>query len=174
MMATETPTVPTWDPADYRTCPRIVLSDSDIDRAYQVAAARQANAIKTGAKDDLKAEYRDGVSLHGVGALAELAASHFLGLPWDGSYLCRAPDLPEGIEVRARRSHTYEPYLKRTDYPDRRYVFLTSTDYRAWRIRGWILGRNGMNESFWGTRPNCQPAFWIPWAALVNPSRIKR
>ena len=54
------------------------------------------------------------------------------------------------------------------DLDDAPYVLMTGGG-GAYQVRGWIMGRDGKQEKYWGDRANQnRPAYWVPQSAL-NP-----
>jgi hypothetical protein len=111
-----------------------------------------------------------------VSAQGEIGVAKYLNLYWSGlSDLIKAVDVggENGAEVRTRTQHWYELMLHRTDN-DRPFVLVTAERPPAFRLVGWILGRDGKLEKYWGEHgaPG-RPAFFVPHCELLPMHELK-
>jgi hypothetical protein len=111
-----------------------------------------------------------------VSAQGEIAVSKYLNLYWSGlSDIIKAVDVggENGAEVRTRTQHWYELMLHKTDN-DRPFVLVTAERPPAFRLVGWILGRDGKLQKYWGEHgARGRPAFFVPHSELLPMAELK-
>lgn len=96
------------------------------------------------------------------GACGELAVAKFLGIYWNGSVnTFKAPDLPNGIQVRTRSKHDYD-LIVRTGDPDNERFILVTGRCPEFRIQGWLYGRDAKQDQFRQTFGGRPEAFFVP------------
>lgn len=100
------------------------------------------------------------------GALGEVAFAKWSGIYWSGNFRdLRADDVGD-FQVRTADNHRKKLILHPPDRDNRIFVLLTGIAPRFY-IRGWIEGRDGKLQRYWGD-PTGQNrfAFWVPVADL--------
>ncbi len=105
------------------------------------------------------------------GALGERAFCKWLGIYHSGAYEFRGMDAG-AWQVRTAAEHGHRLILHREDANADAFVLLTGVNGR-YVVRGFILGRDGKNEKYWGDPSGKnRPAFWVPQKDLISPARI--
>jgi hypothetical protein len=143
----------------------IKLTDSEVEMAAQVGLRRQLEALRKGLPD--KHGYEgDGWGIHIEGALGELALAKFLGVYWDGSVntFKTKGDLGE-TEVRTRSRSDYDLIVREDDREDAVYVLVVGKA-PAYRVVGWMLGKEAKQDRWVRTYGGRTPAYFVPQAAL--------
>lgn len=151
----------------------VTLSYGEQVAAATIGVQRQLEAIRAGRPDTHGFEGL-GWDLHVEGAAGELALAKACGVYWPASVnTFRDGEDVTGYEVRTRSKPYYDLILRPNDDPEKRYVLITGK-MPVYQIRGWILGKDGMQEQFWRTIANSrEPAYFIPALSLtpVTPRR---
>lgn len=150
----------------------VTLNWYEAAMASEVGRLRQLSSIKRQSPD---AHGFDGVgwSEHIEGACGELAVAKYLGVYWDGSVdTFTANDLP-GLQVRTRSSHRWELIVRPDDDDATRWVLVTGR-CPAYRVRGWIHGREAKRDDWWQTHGGRPGAYFVPHDALHAMSALER
>lgn len=151
----------------------ITLTDDDVNLAHDVARQRNGSQRDFGRADGLV----KGSSLDRdvEGALAELAVSRALNLPWDGKWL----PIPvwdtwkhEGndvgrLEIRSTALSTGRLILHPSDKDHSPYLLVLSHAKPTFKMVGWILGKEGKQDKYW--RDNVpRPCYMVRQEDLRN------
>jgi hypothetical protein len=116
---------------------------------------------------------RDSWLVHINGACGEMASAKVLGLYWDASVdVFKRSDLPYGIQVRTRSSHSYDLLVRKSDSSDDIFVLVTG-DPPSLVVRGWCLGADAKQERFLQNYGNREPAYFIPQSELSDIQQLK-
>ena len=145
---------------------KISLSKAEIQQAAFVGVQRHLYAIKMKLPEE--DGYRNAWQNRIEGALAEMAFAGMMNLYWAGKADKLTKGDVNGWEIRMTSHAEGSLLLHRRDLDDAPYVLMTGGG-GAYQVRGWIMGRDGKQEKYWGDRANQnRPAFWVPQSDL-NP-----
>lgn len=104
-----------------------------------------------------------------LGAFGEYAVSLVLNLAWRpvvADPWALAGDVGR-LQVRTRGPKGQCLLLHRSDDPDGIFVSVAQVDALTYNVCGWLRGRDGMAEEFWGNPFNTgRPAYWVPSGRL--------
>ncbi len=150
----------------------IELTPAEIMMAAQAGIMRQVENIKKNAKPYYGANSHSDWQLHIEGCLGEFALAKYLNIWWGGKGNKRGNDVGE-YDVRTRSSHTYDLILHDNDPDDKIFWLVTGTN-GAYKIHGWILGKDGKNEKYWADPAKNRPAFFVPQSELNTPTSERR
>jgi hypothetical protein len=144
----------------------VTLSVAEVALAAGVGVRRQCSAIlnrRSSAHGDRGAA---DWQLHIEGALAEFAVAKHLGLYWSGAHDdLRADDVGQ-YQVRSTKYADGMLVLHPPDPDERPFILVTGRN-GEYALRGWVLGREGKRDEWWGDRWNTgRPAFFVPGEAL--------
>lgn len=145
----------------------VTLTASEMFMAAQAGLMRQIENIKRKRQPRYGANIEADWQVNIEGALGEYAVARFLGIHWAGKGIFRGFDVGE-LEVRTASRDTYRLILHPDDHDDHCYYLVTGLN-GTYRIRGWILGREGKRNEFWQDPGTGRPAFFIPQSALNTP-----
>lgn len=147
------------------------LNEQDILLATQVAGMRNKSQRDAKRKDGLVKGSSIGRDLQG--ALAELAVSKSLKLPWDGKWLPIATwdswklegnDVGK-LEVRSTDRVDGRLILHPSDKDFSPYLLVTSDLHPTYKLIGWIYGMDGKVDKYW--RNNVpRPCYMVPQSNL--------
>ena len=142
----------------------ITLSWHEAAMASHVGWMRQVKALASGRPDKHGFEGA-GWSEHCEGACGELALARSLNIYWDGSVdTFKAPDVGP-VQVRTRSRHNYELLVRDADSDDEVFVLITGL-CPAYRIHGWLSGREAKQTEFLQTYGNRPAAYFVPQSHL--------
>lgn len=149
----------------------VTLDEKDILLATEVANMRNKSQRDAKRRDGLVKGSSLGRDLQG--ALAELAVSRALDLPWDGKWL-PVPEWDtwklEGndvgkLEIRSTERFDGRLILHPSDKDYSPYVLVTSDAHPTYRLVGWVYGREGKEDKYW--RDNVpRPCYMVPQSNL--------
>jgi len=115
---------------------------------------------------------------HIEGAAGEYAVAKFLDKHWDfvvfsGDNFKKVADV--GVyQVRQAEKHHYRLTLRRgadTDKPDIPFILVTGL-MPNFKVRGWVYGREAMQDRYWSD-PNGQgSAWWVPVSDLRSMNTL--
>lgn len=140
--------------------PKIALSTAEIQIASMVGIQRQIEDIKWNNHEKMGEKKEKAWQRHIEGALAECALAKYFGIYWNK----RPHNEPDVGNVDVRVTHWMSGNLRmdNKDKDDRKYYLLTGLN-GEYIIRGWLYGRDGKQQKYWGTKdPDRPPCFWIP------------
>jgi hypothetical protein len=163
---------------------RVPLTRRQVAMAQRAGELRQKEAEENrrvmGHAEEAQPDF-DPLACNLMGTFSECAFSVFSGIRWD-PLLDQLQD-EEGrnypdvgpFEVRGARSHDrrlilhkpWSPQNKGGDHPDRPYVLVTGEPPNDLAIRGWILGKDGMNDDWWEDPVGGRPAFFVPHKPML-------
>ena len=108
------------------------------------------------------------------GCLGEFAVAKHFGLFWSGKGKLGAADVGianlSGVDVRTCQLPTGCLILHPTDDDDRQYWLVTGVNGK-YTLRGWMWGRDGKDQIYWGDVARCgRPAFFVPQEDLNQTS----
>jgi hypothetical protein len=148
----------------------ITLSFHEIYMAACIGVARRLASLKR--NETNKVQNKDfGWHTDIEAACAELAVAKFLNIHWDGSINSfKKADISNSLQVR----HTQLPngclILRDRDNPEEKYVLVTGT-HPQYKIIGYILGKNGMQNEFLRNPGEVYPAWFVPQKVLIPPDK---
>lgn len=155
----------------------IVLTWSEMKLAAYVAVGAKIACMQRGARHAHGATDENMTwDTQIVSAQGEIGVAKYLNLYWSGlSDIIKAVDVggEKGAAVRTRTQHWYELMLHKTDN-DRPFVLVTAERPPVFRLVGWIFGRDGKLEKYWGAHgaPG-RPAFFVPHCELLPMHELK-
>jgi hypothetical protein len=145
----------------------IQLTMAEIQMASVIGVQRQIEDIKNN-KASVDGELQETAwQRHLEGALTECALAKHLNVYWSkGRY--DQPDVGNQ-DVRATHREDGRLILRDRDKDDRKYWLLTGINGK-YTIQGWILGKDGKKEKYWGDPSGRnRPAYFVPQEALNKP-----
>jgi hypothetical protein len=142
----------------------IKLSFAEIIVSGNAGVLRQVSALRDQLHDP-DAHHRDPMDSHVAGAVAEYAASKYLGLPWNPAIGIRwAGEVDgdvRGIEVRGT-SHPHGGLIGHDySFNDRPYLLVLTHRSPTFTMRGWLWGHEIKQARFWRA-DFPRPAFLVP------------
>jgi len=148
---------------------KVELSIQEIRVALTVGVERQIEDIEK-KKQSFKGESQAMAwQRHIEGALAECALAKYLGIYWSK----RPHNEPDVGDVDVRTTHWMSGNLRMDDKDkdDRKYYLLTGLN-GEYIVRGWLYGRDGKKQEYWGTKdPSRPPCYWIPQSDLNHDEK---
>lgn len=145
----------------------LTLTESEILLSAIAGVQRQCHVIKDGLKGDENEPTDNCWHRHIEGAMTECVMAKYLDKYWKGKGEPGAGDIGN-IEVRSATEHHYRLILHPKDKDDSIYWFLTG-QYGAYRLHGWIMGKDGKKEEYWQKpKTGWQAAFFVP-TSIINP-----
>ena len=145
----------------------IQLTQSEIFQAAVAGSMRQCEAIKNNLAYAHGANPDHAWHLHIEGALGEMAVAKGLDVYWTGKNKLRGIDVGGRFEVRTRPKGNYDLILHPADSDEAIFVLVVGR-MGKYTLRGWIFGRDGKKEEYWGDKYNTgRPAYWVPQRALA-------
>lgn len=151
----------------------IKLDEDDILLATEVAEMRNKSQREAKRRDGLVKGSSMGRDLQG--ALAELAVSRALNLPWDGKWLpisiwdtwkIEGNDVGK-LEIRSTDRIDGRLILHPSDKDFSPYVLVTSTVDHNYKLVGWVYGKDGKADKYW--RDNVpRPCYMVPQVNLKS------
>lgn len=143
---------------------RVHLEEYEVRLALYVASRRQEEAAGAG-RSDRHGFAGDGLAIHLLGTAGEMAAAKALNCYWGGAEgTFKRPDLG-GIQVRTRSRHDYDLIVRPGDADDEPFLLVTGT-MPAFRVHGWLWGREAKQPQWLQTHGGREPAYFVPQAAL--------
>lgn len=149
----------------------VELWEEDILLATEVANMRNKSQREAKRRDGLVSGSSLGRDLQG--ALAELAVSRALSLPWDGKWLpipvwdtwkIEGNDVGK-LEIRSTDRADGRLILHPSDKDFSPYVLVTSSTDHKYKLVGWVYGKDGKDNKYW--RDNVpRPCYMVPQANL--------
>ena len=110
----------------------------------------------------------DGWGIHVEGACGEMAFAKAMDRYWTASVNAfKGADVGDNIQVKTRSRHSYDLIVRKDDDPDHVFFLVTglAPDYR---VHGWIVGRDAMQNKWLQTYGGRPPAWFVPQDALHN------
>ena len=140
--------------------------------AAQVGLQRQLEDIHAN-KKSYSGEAKEGAwSRHIEGALSECALAKVMNVYWNKrSY--PHPDVGD-VDCRCTPYQTGHLQIKKTDPDDRKFYLLIGINGK-YRIAGWIWGKDGKQQQYWGTKGESRdPCYWVPQRDLIPYGQNKK
>lgn len=155
----------------------ITLNEEDVSLANDVAELRNKSQRAAKRRDGLVKGSSLGRDLQG--ALAELAVSRALNLPWDGKWLpisvwddwkLEGNDVGK-LEVRSTERANGRLILHPSDKDYSPYLLVTSEAHPTYKLVGWVYGKEGKLDQYW--RDNVpRPCYMVPQDNLQTISSL--
>lgn len=159
----------------------IKLEEKDVSLATEIANKRNKSQRDAKRRDGLVKGSSLGRDLQG--ALAELAVSRALDLPWDGKWLpvkvwdtwkingndvgkleVRSTDRIDGRLILHHSDKDFSPYLLVISQP---LVMGDDSSQLVYKLVGWIYGEEGKSNKYW--RDNVpRPCYMVPQSKLKS------
>jgi hypothetical protein len=139
---------------------KIILSTAEIQVASMVGIQRQIEDIKWENHEKIGEKKELAWQRHIEGALSECALAKYFNVYWNK----RPHNEPDVGDVDVRATHWMSGCLRidQKDKDDKKYYLLTGLN-GEYIVRGWLYGKDGKKEEYWGTKdPNRPPCYWIP------------
>lgn len=143
---------------------RITLTTAEIQIASMVGIQRQIEDIKWENHEKMGEKKELAWQRHIEGALSECALAKYFGVYWSK----RPYNEPDVGDVDVRVTHWMSGNLRmdKKDKDDKKYYLLTGLN-GDYIIRGWLYGKDGKQDKYWGTKdPDRPPCYWIPQSDL--------
>jgi len=151
------------------------LSLADMLHGANVGVIRQSKSEEDNRKAAKGVEESNAsqLGIHIEGACGELAVAKVRGVYFSGGVdTFSAPDVGKNVQVRTRRKHSYELIVRKTDNPNHYYVLVTG-QAPLYCVRGWIQGKDAMNERFLANHgDHWNAAYFVP-ANELKPMKVK-
>jgi len=150
---------------------RINLTNSMILNGVVAGALRRLEARQDGQKNMavLDQYHQWGAEIESV--LGEMAVAMATDKFWLGKGVKCTPDL-FGAEVRSTLYTNGHLRLQKDDSDDLPFYLVTGA-HGVYTVHGWIYGRDGKQEKYWGEKMKGAPsAYWVPQSDL-NPMEMK-
>jgi hypothetical protein len=159
-----------YDPRDDEPW-RVVLSPDDVFWASDTAVRIAADNVRRGTTPAHGLVARS-LAYEIIGTLGELAFARMMGIPWAGhtTYDRKRRDVGH-YEVRSVESGTHALLLHPDDKPEAPYVLMVGS-VTTWRMAGWVLGSEGMDQRYWRDPGTGRPAYFVPQSALRAPATL--
>jgi hypothetical protein len=152
------------------------LTPLQVAYAERIARERHDSAVSRGLPDQ-HGFTGDGLRIHRLGAYGEVAVASWLFAdePWELTVdtFHSKPDLPGGIEVRAKPTAAGALIVRRGDDPDAAYVLVLHLGDGRWRLRGWIWGHEAQDEKWLKAPFDREPAFFVPQWVLYPMESLR-
>jgi len=139
---------------------KVVLSKEEMRIAALVGVERQLEDIEWKNHEKMGEKMELAWQRHLEGALSECAVAKYLGVYWNK----RPHNFPDVGKVDVRTTHWMSGCL-RIDPKDRddKKFYLTTGLNGTYIVRGWLYGRDGKKQEYWGTKdPSRPPCYWVP------------
>ena len=158
----------------------VALDEYEVGWAESVGLYRFSESERDGKTQSDGSRAANGLRNHQQGAAAELALTKFLGMKWNATVNTynSFPDLDGYLECRSKQDT--QKYLRlhpRRDKAKGSAVFASVTclkqDLSSFRIDGWILGSEAMEQSYF-TKSNWGKEEWqIPLSNLRSSGTLR-
>lgn len=135
--------------------------------AAHAGVMRQVQNCKDGLAPAYGAGDKNDWQLHIEGCLGECALAKFLGVYWSGKGELRAPDVGI-VDVRTTRLDYGDLMMHKRD-PDDRVFYLLCGVNGIYKVKGWILAKDGKKDFYWRDPTGKRPAYFVPQHALNPP-----
>lgn len=153
----------------------IKLTPSEVMQAAMAGVMRQVQNIKAGRRARYGAGNANDWQLHIQGCLGEFAVAKALGIFWSGNHgNLDAADVGD-LQVRTTR-YGNNPFLRlqKADNDDDVFILCSGVN-DAFKLHGWMHGRDGKLDKFWGDKwNNGRKAFWVPNHLLNDMNELRR
>lgn len=135
--------------------------------AATVGVMRQIEALRQGRLDQHGADPENGWTFHIEGACGELAAARAANRYWPATVntFKNGSDLLGGVDVRTRSRSDYELLVRQEDADHRPYVHVVGA-CPAYKVRGWLFGKDAKQPQWLQSHGGRPPAFFVPNEAL--------
>jgi hypothetical protein len=145
------------------------LTRAEMGWAKQIAQHRQSESERKGLRDSHGFNGLNGIDLHLLGCVGELAVARMLNQEWDATVnTFKAPDQAGIVQVKTRSNHTYELLVRPDDKDNEIFVLVTCENFYNCRIHGWLWGRDAKKDE-WKQKHGGRPAAWFAPHEALNP-----
>lgn len=150
----------------------VTLDFSQIMQAAFTGVMRVVQNIKEGGRGTTLTSRKESLwENHIGGALGEAALAKAMDKFWLGLGIFGGADVGN-LHVRLTAYDNGHLPLHEEDAGHYVMWLVTTTDWKLYKIRGWILAREGKIDSLWkpnGMGPNGRPAWFVPQSNLRSP-----
>jgi hypothetical protein len=160
--------------------PVITLTAEETQQALDVGRRRHESSEAHGYLQSDGSKASNGLKNHQRGAAAEIAASKYLGIPWDATVdgYRSVPDVANSVEVRGRTKARPYLRLKQSDKvrkTDRLFVSVERLGNGRFRLDGWTRPSVGMIDiHFVPDDPDSHMPEWhVPLTKLFPPETLE-
>lgn len=146
----------------------VTLNWEELDVAAHVGARRNIEALRRGWAPHRRLGYHDlpGWQGHIEGAAGEIALAKTLNRHWSAHVNTFKVGGDVGaVQVRTRSRHDYELIVRDEDRDEDWFVLVTGTA-PAFRVHGYIRGRDAKRPEWRQEHGGFVPAFFVPHEAL--------
>jgi hypothetical protein len=123
---------------------------------------------------DLDAEYNRAIKIDKIGAMAEMAYCKYRNKYFEPRLNnFKEADVGNNVQIRGAElrpnGRPSSLIIRKNDNPHHYYVLVECEvdTGRCW-VRGWVLGKEGMKEEYFGNKGKGKPCYWLPQSALVK------
>lgn len=157
---------------------RITLSPVELEEARAEAHTRHRSALARRAQQTYGAQPENSLAYKLIGCTGERSLVQWTGLRWTAQDGPSAPaDVGRFLEIRTRPRRfrpQYLPLHKPADENGKPYVLAVITGLATVELLGWITGRDGILERYYGAPMDPdRPAYCVPESDL-QPMRTLR
>jgi hypothetical protein len=147
--------------------PKITLGPTELLHGVFAGGTIQIRALNRGGKHEWGMTDDNAWHFHIEGVLAELALAKYQNVYWSLTTFARRGDGDVGKdEVRQTGRDSGRLIMHPEDLDDRKYWLVTG-NMGVYMIRGWLYGREGKQEHWWGDPAKTRrPAYFVPQEEL--------
>lgn len=156
---------------------KVTITQEEFDRAIELGALRHHTNVQQGLTS--KAGFKgDNIAIHELGALGELVASKWLGVPYPHSRSLErgGPDIIGNYEVRttfkvmAGELKIYPDEMFDIDDNNNRIYILVSSgpSHLSWYVEGWVQGSFARAKAVLEYRDKREPAYFVYRSDLMS------
>lgn len=149
---------------DYSTG-KVILKPYEIEMAKFVAGRRIEESRRLKIKDSIPnlSEERN-ISINTLGALGEVAVAKYLNQFWGGTVntFHNRSDVGFEIEVRTTANDNQSLIIRKRDDPKKFYFLVLQVSESEYKIKGFILGEDGMKHVFYRSPNGREKAYFVP------------
>ena len=146
----------------------VTLDRVDCREAWRIGVLRDTEANKAGLKHVAGFD-GNGRDNHAVGAAGEMAFCYATYRTWSKSVntFKREPDVAPDIDVRTRRSHDHDLFVRPGDVISRKFALVTGV-MPTFCVRGWIQGEDAKRDE-WRQNYGGRPTAWFVPQEFLHP-----
>lgn len=149
----------------------VTLAWHEVMTASLVGVMRQVASLKD-RRNHIAGMDAIGWTEHIEGACGEAAVAKAVGVYWSSHVNNFTGDDLPGMQIRTRRRHDWDLIVRPSDDDHARWVLVTGK-CPAYRVRGWIFGRDAKREEWLRDHGDRPPAYFVPAAALRDMSELE-
>lgn len=147
------------------------MTTEDIGHALTTGYTRWSESVRKGRKDRLNTKtWLEGLNIHVLGALGELAAARALNVfaPLRvNQFSGGLPDIPPDWEVRYRSKAEYDLIVRDRDDDERRFILVRGEPPMI-DVVGWMYGKDAKRAEWRKNYKGLGGAYFVPAEALTR------